>query len=173
MLRAQRGEGCSVIFELATSFKAKRKVNVVYAWFPVLPPAPSLSLSHSELEFWSAERRLPSFDLSRRREICLLYHFSLLIGSDWVFFVFLPQRSRIGRKITFNYYFFIFLFVYYFLFLTNFVNISLCADPMRRNPFFSILMKVSAPITSGERSHGRLLQSLFCVYDKLERDLFR
>ena len=42
-----------------------------------------------------------------------------------------------------------------------------------QKPFFSILKKVSAPITSGDCSRGCQLQSLFCVYDKLERDLFR
>ena len=42
------------------------------------------------------------------------------------FLCFLPWGSQIGRKITFN----------YFYFLTNFINISLCADPMRRSPFF-------------------------------------
>ena len=43
-----------------------------------------------------------------------------------VFSLFLPRRSRIDGKITFN----------YFYFLTNFIDISLCADPMRRSPFF-------------------------------------
>ena len=49
------------------------------------------------------------------------------------FFCFLPRRSRIGRKMTFNY-------VY---FLTNFIDISLCADPVRRNPFFHFEESVS------------------------------
>ena len=41
-----------------------------------------------------------------------------------------------------------------------------------QKPLFPILKKVSALITSGEWSRGRQLQSFFCVYDKLERDLF-
>ena len=65
------------------------------------------------------------------REICLLHRFSLLIGSDWVFSVFLPRKSRIGRKITFD----------SFYFLTNFSDISICAYPMFRNPFFPIRRK--------------------------------
>ena len=150
---------CLVIYGLVASFKAeKRKVNEGDAWFRVLPPLSlsfslflslslslSLTLSLSQLEFWSADCRLPSFDLSHCREICLLYNFSPLIRSDWVFPLFLPRRSRIGRKITST----------YFYFLTNFIDISLCADPMRRNTFFFILKKVTAPITSGECSRGR------------------
>ena len=42
-----------------------------------------------------------------------------------------------------------------------------------QKPPFSILKKVSAPITFGEYSLRRLLLSLFWVYDILERDLFR
>ena len=103
-------------------------------WWVVESLSFSLSLSLSLLVgvlssafFWSP----------RCREICLLYRFSLLIVSNWVFFVLF--FFRIGRKITLT----------YFYFLTNLIDISLCADPMRRNPFFSILKKVSAPITSG------------------------
>ena len=44
----------------------------------------------------------------------------------FLFLFFLPRRSRIGRKITFNYFFF---------FLSNFIDILLFADPVRRNPF--------------------------------------
>ena len=85
----------------------------------------SLSLSRSS-GLWTVVCLLSIWP--RCREICLLYHFSLLIGSNWVFFgfFFLLGRSRIGRKITFN----------NFNFLTNFIDISLCADPMRRTPFF-------------------------------------
>ena len=108
-----------------------------------------LSLLVSSAWFWSESTSpLPP---SRN---CLLYRFSLLIGSNWFLFFF---WFWISRKITFN----------YFYFLTNFIDISLSAD------LFSILKKVSAPITSGECSRGRLLQSLFCMYDELERDLFR
>ena len=41
-----------------------------------------------------------------------------------------------------------------------------------QKPIFSILKKLSAPITSGECSHKRKLQSLFCVYNKLEEISF-
>ena len=53
MLRMQRGEGCSVIYELVASFKAeKRKVNVGDAWFRVSSFASvSLCLSLS----WSSD----------------------------------------------------------------------------------------------------------------------
>ena len=114
----------SVIYELVASFKAKREVNVGDAWFRVSPLFLflSLSLSLSQLEFWSADCRLPSFDLSCCREICLSYRFSLLIESDWVFFVFYRESHR--------------LFLIIFIFLINFIDISLCADPMCRNSFF-------------------------------------
>ena len=56
----QRGEGCSVIYELIASFKAeKRKINVGDAWFRVSPPPPpSLSVGvlvcgPSSAFFWS------------------------------------------------------------------------------------------------------------------------
>ena len=42
----------------------------------------------SRLEIWSAGCRLPSFDLLSCWDICLLDRFSLLIGSNWIFFVF-------------------------------------------------------------------------------------
>ena len=105
----------------------------------------SLSLSLSHLEFWSAECRLPSFDLaSLSRNLSFISFFS----SDRTklgFLCFLPWRARVSRKFSFT----------YFDFLTNFIDILLCADPMSRNPFFSILKKVSAPIASGECSRGR------------------
>ena len=119
ILRMQKGEGCSVIYELVASFKAeKRKVNVGDAWFLVSP----LSLSSSQLEYWSVDRHRSSFDLCPlERNLSFISFFS----SDRTrlgFLYFLPPRSRIGRKITFN----------YFYFLTNFIDISLCADLMHR-----------------------------------------
>ena len=74
-----------------------------------------------QLEFWSADRRLLC-SLSRNLSFISFFSFDRIrLG----FLCFLPQRSRIGRKITFN----------YFYFLTNFIDISLCTDPIRRNPF--------------------------------------
>ena len=66
--------------------------------------------------FWSAP-------LSRNLFLILFF------SSDRIklcFICFLPWRSWIGRKITFN----------YFYFLSNFVNILLCTNSMHRNPFF-------------------------------------
>ena len=103
-----------------------------------------LSPSFSQLEFWSVDCRLPSFDL-----FLLLRNLSFIsfFSSDQIrlrILCFLPWRSRIGWKITFN----------YFYFLTNFIDISLCTDPVRRNPFFPFWRKVSALITSSECSRG-------------------
>ena len=161
MLRVRRGEAYLVIYGLVAPFKAeKRKLNVGDTWFRVSPLSLCLSLSVgapvcelSPAFFWSG----PAVEK-------FVFYIIFLFWSDQIgFSLFLPRRLRIGRKITFD----------YFYFLTNFIGISLCAYPMRRNPFFFILKKVSAMVTSGECSHGRYLQSLFCVSDKLERDLFR
>ena len=83
----------------------------------------SLSLS----EFWSADCRLSSFDLTQllRNLSFISFFFSDRIRLG--FLCFLTRRLRIGRKITLNSSYF----------LTNFIDISLCADPMRRNPFFN------------------------------------
>ena len=90
----------------------------------------SLSLSLSQLEFWVYWCQLPSFDLPCCREICLLYRFSLLIGSDWVFGVFYCKVYGLAK----NYF-------ELFFFFTNFIDISLCTDPMWRNLFFSFWRK--------------------------------
>ena len=136
MLRVQRGEGCLVIYGLVASFKAEmRKVNVGDVWFRVsllclFLRAGVSSLLVSSTFFCSAP-------LSRNLS------FISLFSSDQIklgFFVFLLRRLRIGWKITFN----------YFYFLTNFIDISLCAE----TPFF-LLKIVSAPITSGEYSRRR------------------
>ena len=117
MLRVQRGEGCSVIHELVASFKpGKRKVNVGDAWFRV--SLLSVCLSVSQLEFLSADRRLSSLDLCPHSRNLSFISFS---SSDRIrlgFLCFLLRRLRTGRKITFN----------YFYFLTNFIDISLCAE---------------------------------------------
>ena len=90
---------------------------------------------------------LPAFwSVSTVEKFVFYIIFSFVIGSVCVFLRFLPWRSRIDRKISFNY-------VY---FMTNLIDISLCADPMRRNPFFFVILKkVSSPIISGECSRGR------------------
>ena len=71
--------------------------------------------------FWSAplSRNLSfiSFFSSERIKLGFLY--------------FLPRRSRISRKITFT----------YLYFLKNFIDIWPCANPMRRTPFFPLWRK--------------------------------
>ena len=116
MLRVWRGEGCSVIYELVASFEAeKRKVNVGDAWFRVLP-APlslslslslsislSLSLSLSVLSLLVSSAFFCSAPLSRNLS------FISFFSSDRIrlgFLCFLPRSSRIGRKITFNHFYF-------------------------------------------------------------------
>ena len=90
--------------------------------FRLFTPPPSLSQS------WSSSLRAPFsffFDLA---PVSRNLFFIALLPSDRIKFgfLFLPRRSRIGRKITFN----------YFYFLTNFIDISLRTDPMLRSPFF-------------------------------------
>ena len=122
MLRVQRGEGCSVIYELVALFKAeKRKVNVGDAWFRVSP------LSFPQLEFWSADPCLPSFDLSRCREICLWYRFFVsLIGSDWDFFVFFHEGHGLAEKLL------LLIFIFWQISSTFRYALILCAE----TPFF-------------------------------------
>ena len=87
-----------------------------------------------------------------QRVVCLLFELAPLSRNlsfiaffsfdqiNWVFSVFLPQRSQIGWKITFNYFFFLWIS------LTFRYAVILCAEAP-----FSILKKVLAPITSGDR----------------------
>ena len=88
----------------------------------------SLSLSLSlRVGVQVCGRRLPSFDLS---SLSWNLSFIAFISSNRIklcFLCFLPRRSRIGRRITFN---------YFNSFLINVINVSLCADPMRRSLFF-------------------------------------
>ena len=130
--------GCLVIYGLVASFKGeKRKVNVGDAWFRVLSLSLSVCLSVclslTQLEFWSAECRLPSLDLAPLSRNLSFYIVFLFWSDQIVFFCFLQRRSRIGQKIIFNY--------FYFFFFTNFIDVSLCADPMRRNLFFPFWRK--------------------------------
>ena len=136
MLRVRWGEGCLMIYSLVTSFKVeKRKVNVDDVWFRVSLPSLSLSLSLSLSKSWSSslQGHLSSFDLA---QLSRNLSFIAFLSSDQIklgFLCFLLQRLQIGWKITFN----------YFYFLTNFmdVDILLCTDPMRRNPFFPFWRK--------------------------------
>ena len=59
------------------------------------------------------------------------------------------------------------IFIFWQISSTFRYALILCAEAP-----FSTLKKVSAPITSGLCSRGRQLQSLFCVYDKLEEIFF-
>ena len=72
---------------------------------------------------------------------------------------FLPRRSQIGRKITFD-----------FIFVRNPINISLCVKPIRRDAFFFLFWKKSR---SRQHPVSGLLSCLlelplFCLYDKSE-----
>ena len=110
------------------------------------------------------------------------FKFHLSLSQNWssglrVSFTFFLSGSTVKK-------FFFFLFFYreghglaekllliIFIFLTNSIDISLYADSLCRSPFF-ILKKVSAPITSGKCSRGHYMESLFCIYDKLEEISF-
>ena len=103
MLRVQRGEECSVIYELVASFKAeKRKVNVGDAWFRVSSLSFSLSLSLSlslcQLKFWSLDRHLPSFDLCpQSRNLSFISFFSsdrIRLGFLFFFFFFFYREGH-------------------------------------------------------------------------------
>ena len=148
MLRVRRGEGCSGFTGYSLPSKRKRGKSTR---FRVSPLSVCLSLSWSSGP-WTVVCLL--LICAHDREICLLYRFSPLIGSDWVFFVFLPRRSRIDQKIIFNYF-------HFWQISSTFRIYALI--------LFSTSKKVSVPITYGECSRGRELQSLFCVYDKLNR----
>ena len=124
MLRVQRGEGCSVIYDLVASFNAeKRKVNVGDAWF--LVSLLSLCLSIGVLvrgpspAFFSSVTTVEKF---------LLYRFSLLIGSDWVLFVcfFYREGHGLAEKLL--------LIVFIFLKISSIFRYALilCAE----TPFF-------------------------------------
>ena len=122
----------------------------------------SLSLSLSLSLGWSSGLwTAVCFHLIRPRcrEICLLYRFSLLIRSSWVFFF--RDGHGLSEKLL--------LIIFYFWQISSTFRYALilCAETP-----FSILKKVSAPITPGECSRWRLLQSLFCVYDRLEEISF-
>ena len=112
----------------------------------------------------NVECRPPSFFLSPLSRN-LFFYSVFLFWSDQLGFIvfcfFLPRMSLIGRKII--------LIIYTFWQISSTFPdaLILCAETS-----FSILKKVSAPITSGECSRGRLLQSLFCGHDTLEEIFF-
>ena len=122
----------------------------------------SLSLSLSQLEFWFPDRRLPSFDLC---PLSRNWSFISFFSSDRIRFGFLWVFSAKVTDWPKNYF-------WLFLFFDSFRHFAMRWSYAQK-PFFFILKKVSAPITSGECFHGRQLQSLFCVYNKLERDHFQ
>ena len=127
-VRVRRGEGCSVIYELVTFFKEEEDQCgwCVVSIFASVCLSVCLSAPPSQLKFWLADRCLPSFDLFPLSRNLFLISLGILGFLCFFFFCFfLLRRSHIDRKITFN----------YFYFLTNFIDISLCADAMRRNHF--------------------------------------
>ena len=123
-------------------------------WFRVLPLSLFLRTGVSRLLVLSAF--FWSVPLSRNLS------FISFFSSDRIklgFLCFLPRRSRIGRKITFNY------------FLTNFIDISLYIDPIHRNPFFHCEESLST-----DNIWWMLLWVLaaiiICVYDKFKEISF-
>ena len=142
MLRALRGEGCLVIYRLIASFKEeKRKVNVDDAGFRISPS----SLSLSQLEFLSADCHLPSFDLA---PLSRNLSFILFSSSDQIKFGFLGFFTAKVTDCPKNYF-------YLFLFFDKFNRHFAMRWSYVQKPLFSILKKVSAPITSTEYSRGR------------------
>ena len=166
MSRLRRGWGCLVIYGYVASFKAeKRKVNVGDAWFRVSPLSLSVCLSVCLSLNWNSRLQtvLCLLLICPAIEKFVFYIvFSILIGSDWVFFAFYREGHGLAEKLL------LVIFIFWQISSTFRYAPILCAE----TPFF-ILKKVSAPITSGECSCGFKLQSLFCMYDELERDLFR
>ena len=95
MLRVRRGEGCLVIYGLVVSFKAeKKKVNV------------------GDVCFWVSSNSL--FLGAGVLVSCLLYRFSLLIGSNWVFFVFNREDHGLAEKLLLIIIIFLFFLFYFF-----------------------------------------------------------
>ena len=125
--------GVLVIYGLVASSKRRRGKSMwVIRGFEfrlsLLPPLP-------QLEFWSADCRLPSFDqhpLSRNLSFISFFSFDQIKSG---FLRFLPWRSRIGRKITFNYYYFFFFFGQ--ISSTFRYSLILCAE----TPFFPFWRK--------------------------------
>ena len=100
----------------------------------------SLSLTFSQLEFWSTNCRPSSFDLSLLRRILSFISF---FSSDQIklgFLCFLPHWPK-------NYF-------YLFSFFDKFHRHFSMRWSYAQKPLFSILKKVSALITSHECSHG-------------------
>ena len=94
---------------------------------------------------WSSSLHVSSAFFWSSSTIKKFVFYSIFIyWSDQIgFSLFLSGMSRIGRKIASN----------DFYFLTNFMDILLCTDPMRKSSFFHFEESL-APITSGEFSHG-------------------
>ena len=124
-----------MIYGLVSSFKAeKKKVNVGFEF--------CLSLSLSELGS-SLQGHLSSFDLiSLTRNLSFIVFFSL-DQINWVFFLFY-RSLRLSDKITFNYFDF---WIFGQISSTFRYELILHAEAP-----FSILKKVSEPITSGKCS---------------------
>ena len=116
-----------VIYDLVASFKAeKRKVNVGDAWFRVSPLSLSLSLSLSQS--WSSGLWVSfAFFWSGSAVEKFVFYSVFVFRSDQIgFSLFFTLKVTNWPKNTFN----------YFSFLTYFIDISLCADPIRRSHFF-------------------------------------
>ena len=92
-----------------------------YGWCVVSSFGPTpLSLSHWVRVLVSGVVCLPLICSAVEK---FVFYIVLLFWSD--------QGYGLAEKLLFN----------YFNFLTNFIDVSLCADPMRRNPFFPFWKK--------------------------------
>ena len=119
-----REKRCLVIYGLVTSFKAeKRIVNVGFKFCP-----PSLRWSSGQQTVVCLLLIWPCC-----REICLLYRFSLLIGSNWVFFVFYRESHGLAEKLL------LIIFIFWQISSTFRYALILCAE----TPFFHFEERLS------------------------------
>ena len=125
-----------------------------YGWYVVssLPP-------HLRAGVLVCGCRFPSFVLTllSRNLSFIAFLSSHRIKLGFSLFCFYREGHRLPEKLH------LVIFIFWLISSTFRYALILCAETP-----FSILKKVSAPITSGECSRGRKLESLFCVYDKLE-----
>ena len=165
MLQVQRGKGCLLIYGLVASLKEatkwrRGKSMWLMRGFEFRPPSLSLSLllslslslcvsvclSLSELGVLVCRCRLPSFDLAPLSRNLHLIEFLSSIRSNCFFFLFCFYREGHGlaEKLL------LVIFIFWQISSTFRYALILCAEAP-----FSILKKVSAPITFGKCSLGR------------------
>ena len=175
-------EGCLVISGLVASFKAeKRKFNMGDAWFRVSPLSLclclclsvclslSLSLSHSLSLSLSLSLpdfyRLPSFDLAlQSRNLSFISFF--LCWSDQIGFSLFIVFNREGHGFAENW--LLIIFIFWQISSTFHYELILCAEA----PFFHFKESLSTDNIRWMLSLA-IVAIIICMYDKLDRDLFR